>query len=76
MRDDAGIKVMNKHPQNKCRLCGSTLEEGQEYLCDSCFTKEMQKDIEWHRQHSEEEDREESELWRFTRSNGRSVFKE
>lgn len=62
---------------SKCLKCGAELAEGEEYLCDSCFKKEMQKDVEWHQQHSEEaDDREEwSEDWRFKDSRGRSVFK-
>jgi len=65
-------------PEN-CLHCGVELEEGEEYLCDECYDKEMRKEIEEMKKLREEEveaegaDRDES--WRFRDSRGRSVFK-
>ena len=62
-----------------CLHCGVQLKEGEEYLCDTCYDKEMKKEIEEMKKLREEEaeaegaDRDES--WRFRDSRGRSVFK-
>jgi len=70
-------KRQTTETSSKCLSCGSELAEGEEYVCDGCFRREMQKDIEWHQQHPKEVDDREAwgEDWRFKDSRGRSVFK-
>ena len=58
----------------KCLRCKKRLEDGEEYLCDSCFTKAMKEDMKAQAKDYEEAN-DWNEDWRFTDSRGRSIFK-
>ncbi len=56
-----------------CLDCGKELKEDEEYLCDKCYKKELEKDRKAVRERKDETN-DWSESWRFRDSRGRSVF--
>jgi len=62
---------------NKCLHCKKELVDGEEYLCDDCYTKAMKEDIKAMCESREEGYNSDldNENWRFTNSRGQSVFR-